>query len=147
MTSTHFVNPHGLTADGHQTTAHDLARLAALAFQQPEFRKRVGTRQHGTTVDSVSGYRRNVVWKATNQLLKTEGYDGIKTGTTGAAGCCLVSTAQRGGRRLVIVVFGATSTESRYADTRNLYRWAWTDLVKIDSAASQSTQQAKAKQR
>ncbi len=108
MKSTHFANPHGLTAEGHQTTARDLALLATLAFKQPEFRKRVGTAQHGTTVDSVSGYQRNVVWKGTNQLLKIKGYDGIKTGTTGAAGCCLVSTAERDGRRLVIVAFGAT---------------------------------------
>ncbi len=145
MKSTHFINPHGLPADGHQTTAGDLARLATLAFQQPEFRKRVGAAQHGTTVDSVSGYRRNVVWKATNQLLKTEGYDGIKTGTTGAAGSCLVSTAARDGHRLVIVVLGSTSTESRYADTRNLYRWAWNDLVHVNSGAGKSAQQAKAK--
>jgi D-alanyl-D-alanine carboxypeptidase (penicillin-binding protein 5/6) len=129
MRSTHFKNPHGLTAEGHQTSARDLARLACLALKQPEFRKRVGTVQHGATVGSVSGYRRNVVWRTTNQLLRTVGYDGIKTGTTGAAGNCLVSTAKRGGRRLVIVVLGSTSTESRYADTRNLYRWAWNDLV------------------
>ncbi|MEX2093116.1 MAG: hypothetical protein WD971_10590, partial [Pirellulales bacterium] len=144
MKSTHFANPHGLTAEGHQTTAGDLARLATLAFKQPEFRKRVGTAQHGSTVDSVSGYKRNVVWKATNQLLKTEGYDGIKTGTTGAAGCCLVSTAERDGRRLVIVALGAPSTESRYVDTRNLYRWAWNNLVKIKADAGVSQKQAKA---
>jgi D-alanyl-D-alanine carboxypeptidase (penicillin-binding protein 5/6) len=144
MKSTHFANPHGLTAEGHQTTARDLARLATLAFKQPEFRKRVGTAQHGATVDSVSGYQRNVVWKATNQLLKTKGYDGIKTGTTGAAGCCLVSTAQRDGRRLVMVVLGAPSTESRYVDTRNLYRWAWNNLVKISGGAGESQPQAKA---
>ena len=144
MNSTHFANPHGLPAEGHQTTARDLARLATLAFKQPEFRRRVGTAQHGATVDSVSGYRRNVVWKTTNQLLKTEGYDGIKTGTTGAAGCCLVSTAHRDGRRLVMVVLGAPSTESRYVDTRNLYRWAWNNLVKINSDAGDSQPQAKA---
>ncbi len=145
MKSTHFANPHGLTAEGHQTTARDLALLATLAFKQPEFRKRVGTAQHGSTVDSVSGYKRNVVWKSTNQLLRTEGYDGIKTGTTGAAGCCLVSTAERNGRRLVIVALGAPSTESRYVDTRNLYRWAWNNLVKIKAEAGESQKQAKAK--
>ena len=86
MKSTHFNNPHGLPSDGHQTTARDLAQLAFAAFQVPEFRKRVETPQHGYTVDSVSGYQRNVVWQNTNQLLRIEGYDGIKTGTTGAAG-------------------------------------------------------------
>ena len=79
----------------------------------------------------MTGYKRNVVWRNTNQLLRTEGYDGIKTGTTGAAGNCLVSTGERDGRRLIVVVLGATSTESRYTDTRNLFRWAWNDLAKI----------------
>jgi D-alanyl-D-alanine carboxypeptidase (penicillin-binding protein 5/6) len=131
MKSTGFNNPHGLPSEGHQTTARDMARLAHAAFRLPEFRKLVSTPRHGYTLDSVSGYRRNIVWNNTNQLLRTEGYDGIKTGTTGAAGACLVSTGQRDGRRLIVVVLGSTSTESRYADARNLYRWAWKDLLKI----------------
>jgi D-alanyl-D-alanine carboxypeptidase (penicillin-binding protein 5/6) len=131
MTSTHFNNPHGLPSAGHQTTALDLARLAHAALQQPLFRKIVATPQHGTTVDSVTGYRRNVVWKSTNQLLRIEGYDGIKTGTTGAAGACLVSSGERDGHRLIVAVLGAASTESRYVDTRNLFRWAWKELVKL----------------
>jgi D-alanyl-D-alanine carboxypeptidase (penicillin-binding protein 5/6) len=131
MKSTHFNNTHGLPSKGHQTTARDLAHLAFVAFQLPEFKKVVGTPRHGYTLDSVTGYKRNIEWKNTNQLLKVEGYDGIKTGTTGAAGSCIVATAERGGRRLIISVLGSTSTESRYADTRNLYRWAWKDLVKI----------------
>jgi D-alanyl-D-alanine carboxypeptidase (penicillin-binding protein 5/6) len=142
MQATHFINPHGLPAEGHQTTARDLARLAQVAFANPQFRKLVSTPQHGTTVDSVTGYRRNVVWRNTNQLLGTEGYDGIKTGTTGAAGNCLVSTAERDGRRLIVVVLGATSTESRYTDTRNLYRWAWKDLVKKSATTSEAGAQA-----
>jgi D-alanyl-D-alanine carboxypeptidase (penicillin-binding protein 5/6) len=77
-------------------------------------------------------------------LLKIEGYDGIKTGTTGAAGSCLVSTAKRDGQRLIIVVLGATSSDARYTDTRNLYRWAWNELVDAGSNAEEATQQAKA---
>jgi D-alanyl-D-alanine carboxypeptidase (penicillin-binding protein 5/6) len=131
MASTRFNNPHGLPSEGHQTTARDLARLAVDALKLPAFRKLVSTPRHGYTLDSVSGYRRNIVWNNTNQLLRTEGYDGIKTGTTGAAGACLVSTGERDGRRLVVVVLGSTSTESRYADARNLFRWAWTDLLEV----------------
>jgi D-alanyl-D-alanine carboxypeptidase (penicillin-binding protein 5/6) len=131
MKSTHFNNPNGLPSHGHVTTARDLAHLAYVAFQVPEFRKVVGTPRHGYTLDSVTGYKRNIEWKNTNQLLKTEGYDGIKTGTTGAAGNCIVSTAERDGRRLIVVVLGAPSTEGRYADSKNLYRWAWKDLVKV----------------
>jgi serine-type D-Ala-D-Ala carboxypeptidase (penicillin-binding protein 5/6) len=140
MTKTRFKNPHGLTAEGHQTTARDLARLARAALEQPEFAKRVSTPQYGTTVDSVSGYRRNIVWKNTNQLLQRAGYDGVKTGTTSPAGCCLVSRGERDGRRLIVVVLGATSTDSRYADTRNLYRWAWRERLGMndDNTPSQT---------
>ncbi len=142
MKSSHYANTHGLTADGHQLTARDLAHLAFLAFKQPEFRKRVGTVQHGATVDSEAGYQRNVLWKNTNQLLKTQGYDGIKTGTTGAAGACLVSTGERDGRRLIIVILGSTSTESRYVDARNLYRWAWKDLLKLQDHGNDNKKSA-----
>jgi D-alanyl-D-alanine carboxypeptidase (penicillin-binding protein 5/6) len=142
LQSTHFENPNGLTSDEHKTTARDLATLAHQALRVPLFRKIVSTPQHGTTVDSLSGYKRNVVWRNTNQLLKIEGYDGIKTGTTGAAGNCLVSTAERGGRRLIVVVLGSTSTDSRYTDTRNLFRWAWKDLIKIDRHKESEAEQA-----
>ena len=142
MTSTQFKNPHGLTSMGHQTTAADLARLAIAAFAVPELRSVVKTPQHGCTLGSVSGYQRNIVWRNTNQLLAIEGYDGIKTGTTGAAGCCLVSTGERSGRRIVVVVLGASSTEGRYVDSRNLYRWAWKDLLKIGSAEAWRPAQA-----
>jgi D-alanyl-D-alanine carboxypeptidase (penicillin-binding protein 5/6) len=141
MSKTHYENPHGLTSDGHVTTARDMVRLAYAAMQQPEFRRRVSTVQHGVTVDSVSGYRRNVVWRTTNRLLRREGYDGVKTGTTGRAGCCLVSTGERDGRRLIVVALGSTSTDSRYADTRNLYRWAWNGLTGEGDADSQKQAQ------
>jgi len=71
------------------------------------------------------GYRRNVVWKNTNRLLGISGFDGMKTGTTSAAGACLVSTGVRGDDRLLVVVLGSKSREARYVDSRNLYRWAW----------------------
>jgi D-alanyl-D-alanine carboxypeptidase (penicillin-binding protein 5/6) len=144
MKSTHFNNPHGLPSAGHQTTARDLAHLAFVAYQLPEFKKVVNTPRHGYTLDSVTGYKRNIEWKNTNQLLKIEGYDGIKTGTTGAAGNCIVSTAERNGRRLIIAVLGAPSTEGRYADTRNLYRWAWKDLVKLGDGAKTASVNSKA---
>ena len=141
MKSTHFENPHGLPNSQHKTTARDLALLASLALKQPEFAKRVSTAQHGATVDSVTGYRRNVVWRNTNQLLRRQGYVGIKTGTTGAAGNCLVSCGERDGRRLIIVVLGATSSDARYTDARNLYRWAWTELVKSGAESDDATKQ------
>jgi len=128
MAKTRFANPHGLTAEGHQTTASDLIRLAHQAMQLPTFRNYVATRQHGCTLTDQSGVQRNVIWKNTNRLLAIEGYLGVKTGTTTAAGACLVSCAQRGNRQLLMVVLGASSSDARYTDSRNLYRWAWQQL-------------------
>jgi D-alanyl-D-alanine carboxypeptidase (penicillin-binding protein 5/6) len=127
---TTFKNPHGLTEAGHVISARDLAILGWHAMQQPAFRQVVGTRQRGCTVEGSAGYTRHIVWKNTNQLLGIEGYDGIKTGTTTAAGACLVSRSTRGDRSLILAVLGATSADARYTDTRNLYRWAWRELDK-----------------
>ena len=125
MQDTRFANPHGLTAEGHHTTASDLLRLAHQAMQLPRFRSYVSTRQHGCTLTNQAGQQRNVIWKNTNRLLATEGYLGVKTGTTTAAGACLVSAAQRGDRQLLMVVLGSSNSDARYTDSRNLYRWAW----------------------
>lgn len=125
MTDTHYANPHGLSADGHRSSPRDLAILAREAMSLEEFRKYVSTRQRACTVESVTGYRRNVLWTNTNQLLKIEGYDGVKTGTTNDAGACLVSSARRDGTWLICVVLGSTSADARYTDTRNLFRWGF----------------------
>jgi D-alanyl-D-alanine carboxypeptidase (penicillin-binding protein 5/6) len=128
LSATSFDNPHGLTSPRHLSSVQDLARLAQTAFGSETFRRYVATRQHGATVTGPGGYQRNVVWKNTNELLGIEGFDGIKTGTTDQAGACLVSTGERDGQRLIVVVLGSAASESRYADSRNLYRWAWQEL-------------------
>lgn len=133
MTATHYTNPHGLSQNEHLSSARDLTILARNALTNSDFRHYVTTRQHGTTVDGPGGYQRNVLWKNSNRLLETEGYSGVKTGTTGDAGACLVSAGTRDGRQLIIVVLGSTSSTGRYVDARNLYRWAWKNLAREES--------------
>jgi D-alanyl-D-alanine carboxypeptidase (penicillin-binding protein 5/6) len=129
MSETHYVNPHGMTDKDHLSTAMDLSRLARRMLTNELLRKVTSTRQYGTTVTGAAGYQRNVLWKNTNELLGIEGFDGMKTGTTDQAGACLVSTGERNGRRLIIVVLGSAASEARYTDSRNLYRWAWKELI------------------
>ncbi len=136
LTHTSFQNPHGLTAPGHVASAADLASLTRQALQHPLFREIVSTRQRGYTVEAEAGYRRNLVWKNTNRLLEIEGYQGIKTGTTSAAGACLVSYGQRDDRELIVVVLGASSSDARFVDTRNLFRWAWNELAETSGKES-----------
>jgi serine-type D-Ala-D-Ala carboxypeptidase (penicillin-binding protein 5/6) len=129
MNDSHYVNPHGLTAKGHLLSASDLAKLAYAAFDIPLFRQYVNTRQHATQVTTADAPPRLITWKNTNRLLGIAGYDGVKTGTTTAAGACLVSHGVRDGKELFIVVLGASGSSARYADSRNLYRWAWNQLA------------------
>ncbi|MEZ6133029.1 MAG: serine hydrolase [Planctomycetaceae bacterium] len=135
MENTTFRNPHGLTQDGHQSTAADLVKLTTAALQQPLFRQYVSTRQHGCTVTGPGGYTRNVLWKNTNRLLGIDGYLGVKTGTTDSAGACLVSFGQRGDVQRLLVVLGSESSAGRYVDTRNLYRRAWQQSPPTDDAS------------
>jgi len=128
MKESSFRNTHGITELGHMSSARDLLRLGHTAMSQPTFRKYTATPQRGCQVIGEGGYQRNLWWKNTNRLLKVEGFDGIKTGTTNAAGSCLVSRGHRDGRSLIVVVLGSSSSDARYTDSRNLYRWAWREL-------------------
>jgi serine-type D-Ala-D-Ala carboxypeptidase (penicillin-binding protein 5/6) len=126
MTKTRYFIPYGDggTPEARTTTAHDLIRLARAAMERPLLREIVQTRKHDGTVITPKGESRTVTWTNTNKLLDL-GYTGIKTGMTPTAGHCLVALGEKDGRGLLVVVLGASSDESRYADTRNLFRWAW----------------------
>ena len=125
MQQSHFVNPHGLTDKAHLATASDLARLACAALDVPRFRDYVTCRQYGCEVTGPGGYKRNVKWENTNRLLGIEGYTGLKTGTTDAAGACLVSSSLRDGRELIVVLLNASNSDARYVDARNLHAYGW----------------------
>jgi serine-type D-Ala-D-Ala carboxypeptidase (penicillin-binding protein 5/6) len=125
LTQTSYKNPHGLTANGHGCSAGDLVTLARHVLEDPVLSKIVSVRRYRCDVTNADGSTRKVSWTNTNRLLEIEGYDGAKTGTTTAAGACLVASGNRHGKRLIVVVLGASGSEARYADARNLFRWAW----------------------
>lgn len=127
MEGTHYFDPHGNSAN--RSCARDLLLLARQAMKNDRFRGYVNTRTHQCDPATPDGATRVALWKNTNQLLGIDGFDGIKTGTTGAAGECLVSSGHRGEDHLYVVVLGAAS-KARYVDSRNLYRWAWRQRAK-----------------
>ena len=99
LNNTSFANPNGLDADGHYTTALDLARLTAYALKNESFRTIVSTKKY------VCGSR---VFVNHNKLLKTyDGAIGVKTGFTKKSGRCLVSAAERDGTTLIAVTLHA----------------------------------------
>ena len=111
LKNTHFVNPHGLDAPNHYSTARDLALLAAYAMENPLFRQTVSTRT--VTVGARSLHNHNKL------LWQVEGADGVKTGYTKAAGRILVSSATREGRRLVAVTINAPDDWADHAALLN----------------------------
>lgn len=103
--NTHFANPNGLPADGHYTTAYDLALICAYAMQNENFCEIVKT-QYKTL--PWEGHEWDRVVKNKNKILwNYDGGNGIKTGYTREAGRCLTAAAQRNGMQLVSVVLCA----------------------------------------
>lgn len=103
--NTCFLNPHGLPAEGHYTTAKDLALIARAAMNDETFKKIVSTKSYVAT-ELLSG--RKIEWKNKNKLLfRFEGANGVKTGFTHEAGRCLVSSAERNGMQVVCVVLSS----------------------------------------
>lgn len=109
--NTHFVNPHGLTSQGHYSTARDMAIIAAYAMKNPEFRQIVSRREYN--VKYLDGHTQYVT--TTNRFLKSNfnGANGIKTGFTNAAGDCLVASATRGKKTMIAVFY---NDDNRWID-------------------------------
>lgn len=117
LRGTHAVNASGLDAPGQHATARDLIRLAETLWERPEFRRTVGER---------TARFDGQVFANTNDLLGSYGgADGIKTGHTSEAGYCLLASATRDGRRIVVAVLGAPSDEARTAAAATLLDWGF----------------------
>lgn len=124
LADTHFTNPHGLDAPNHYSSAYDLQRLTLAALANPEFARIVATKE--ITVDR---HR----WVNRNKLLDDYfGADGVKTGTTEAAGECLVASATRGGSQALVVVLGSTD---RYADANALLDYYYAHYARVQLSA------------
>ncbi|WP_045769800.1 D-alanyl-D-alanine carboxypeptidase family protein [Xanthomonas albilineans] len=118
MTGSYFVNAHGLSAEGHYTTAYDLALLGrAMVRDYPETYAYNKIREF--RVGDITQPNRNLL------LWRDPSVDGIKTGHTSEAGYCLLSSAQRGDQRLIAVVMGDSSEKQRADDSLALLNWGF----------------------
>ena len=118
MTGSHFVNAHGLSAEGHHTTAYDLALLGrAMVRDYPETYAYNKIKEF--KVGDITQQNRNLL------LWRDPSVDGIKTGHTSEAGYCLLSSAQRGDQRLIAVVMGDSSEKQRAEDSLALLNWGF----------------------
>ncbi|MBR5285372.1 MAG: D-alanyl-D-alanine carboxypeptidase [Clostridia bacterium] len=101
LADTSFANPHGLSADNHYTTAHDLAIITAAAMEYPLFREIVATKSHSVRYDGAENGRRLV--NHNKLLFSADHVIGVKTGYTKRDGKCLVSAAEKDGMTLIAV--------------------------------------------
>jgi len=120
LTRTRFGSFDGLgPASTNHGTPRSLARLAAYALDLDTFAAIVRTRTTSVPARTTSGARRIYTWENSNQLLgRYWGVVGVKTGSTHAAGACLVFAVTRGGRTLVGVVLNSTNSDARFRDAR-----------------------------
>jgi D-alanyl-D-alanine carboxypeptidase (penicillin-binding protein 5/6) len=117
LTDTVVLNPTGLDVDGQHSSAADVVKLAAVLMQDSNFK---------ATVIRKSATLHGVVLPATNKLLSNyQGADGVKTGHTTQAGYCLVASANRDGREIIVVVLGATTDAARTASATALLDWGF----------------------
>ena len=144
---THYLNPHGLDAEGHYTTARDLALIIRHALQNDEFTKIVGTPVYEM---EATNKRDATKYNNTSSLLVPGSYysytpcKGIKTGTTAEAGYCLASYAsQNGYTYLTIIIQGAEGWKNRtysggntaFNETIRAYKWVF-DNIKLTPIAT-----------
>ncbi|WP_062061288.1 D-alanyl-D-alanine carboxypeptidase family protein [Cellvibrio sp. OA-2007] len=118
MTNTHFENSTGWPADGHLTTAKDLAVLArAIINDHPS---------HYPLYAEKYFFYNNIRQPNRNLLLnRDETVDGLKTGHTEEAGYCLVASSKRENTRFIAVVMGTASESARAAETQKLLAYGF----------------------
>ncbi|NLU50342.1 MAG: D-alanyl-D-alanine carboxypeptidase [Syntrophomonadaceae bacterium] len=123
--STVFRNSNGLPNKEHVSTPYDLALLTRYALRNPVFANIVATR---ATAINHPGYPSGLTLRNTNRLLERyQGAIGVKTGTTDAAGRCLVAAARRDNRQLVAVVL---KSWDRYADSIRLLNYGFQSFAR-----------------
>jgi serine-type D-Ala-D-Ala carboxypeptidase (penicillin-binding protein 5/6) len=118
LRNTRAVNVTGLDAEGQYSSASDMIRLGSHLMANPSFQ---------LTVDRVDAVLHNLRYPTTNDLLNLyPGADGIKSGHTTQARWCLLGSASRGGRRIVVAVLGAPTEAARNDAVVSLLDWGFT---------------------
>ena len=127
LESTAFQNPHGLDAEGHHTTARELATITAAALEIPELATIVSTRKTTIPHSGTEGVR--LLLNHNRLLREYEGAVGVKTGFTKRSGRCLVSCAERNGAKLVAVTLNAPDD---WKDHTSLLDYGFSQMESIE---------------
>lgn len=122
MNNTNFINCTGLDAEGHYSTAHDVAIMSC------ELIKHELIKQYTTVwMDSLRDGESELV--NTNKLVRFyEGTTGLKTGTTSTAGYCLSASAMRDGTEFVAVIMGSEASNDRFESAKKLLNYGFANF-------------------
>ncbi len=131
--STVMVNPHGMDAPGHVSTARDLALLTMVAMKDPTFAKMVATTRHSIPWDD--GVQTHLLFNHNKLLTLYPGTIGVKTGYTNGSGNSLASEASRNGHTLLAIVLNAKSPAG-YNDSKALYDWGFANFDALEARAT-----------
>lgn len=116
LLDSHFESPHGLDSQNHYSTAYDLAILTSKGMENEFFREVVGSKEI-----SKSKYNFTRDYNNINKILwAIPDANGVKTGYTGQAGKCLVSSIDHNGRDVIIVVL---NSPGRWKSTEKVYKY------------------------
>ncbi|MBP6113318.1 MAG: D-alanyl-D-alanine carboxypeptidase PBP5/6 [Acinetobacter sp.] len=125
MTNTSFVNSTGMPAEGHFSTAKDMATLAQHIIHDSSKYYPIYSEKEFSFNGIKQGNR--------NALLYTDpSVDGLKTGHTEEAGYCLTTSSKRGPMRLISVIFGAPSMQERASQTREILAWGYANFETVN---------------
>lgn len=137
MTGTNFVVSHGMHVDNHHTTARDMSLLTLYAMQNEDFARIVS--QDSYTMPADNKHSEKWVVANTNKLLLSDNEyyykyaTGIKTGSTPAAGDCLVSSASKDGMNLICLVFKDEYNGSeRWPLSKKLFEYGFDNYKTVD---------------
>lgn len=122
LTNTHFVNPHGLDAENHYSSARDMSIMGRELLKHEKILEFTSIYE-----DYLKKPDGSSTWLVnTNKLVRFyNGADGLKTGFTEGAGYCVTTTAKRGDLRIVSVVMGVSTPDQRSSDTTNLLNYGF----------------------
>lgn len=123
MKDTNFVNCNGLDEENHHTSAYDIAIMSRELLKHNMIEKY-------TTIwmDTLRSGKFQLA--NTNKLIRFyQGANGLKTGSTSGAGCCISATARRDGMQLIAVVMGAETSKERFAAASELLNYGFSNFT------------------
>ncbi len=130
--NSNFVNAHGLSDENHYTTAYDMAMICRYALQNETFRKVFGTYKYIMPPNNKQPESRTFInqhYMVSDPKLKYDGIIGGKAGWTSVSKCTLVTAAERDGRCLIAVVMKCVKDDDKYADTKALLDWGFSEFT------------------